>query len=106
MQDGAVNKCMVSKADELSTGCRRELGRSLHMALFVWQPQGLLTAACDADVGRLCLSRVKEMASMPGAVLLCLSEVVSDAGQAMRCWQLLWLTIAHYSNEELGSLTI
>lgn len=81
MQDGAVKQCMVAASDDLSPGCRRELGRSLHMALFVWQPQGLLTAACDADVERLCLSRAKEMAAMPGAVLLCLSEVVSDA-----CW--------------------
>lgn len=81
MQDGAVKQCMVAVSDDLSPGCRRELGRSLHMALFVWQPQGLLTAPCDADIHRLCLSRVKEMAAMPGAVLLCLSEVVSYT-----CW--------------------
>lgn len=49
------------------------------MAFFTWQPQGLLTAPCDADVQRLCLSRVKEMAVMPGAVAVCLSEIVSDA---------------------------
>lgn len=76
-QDGAVKKCMVDQADSLSDGCRRELGRSLYMAFFVWQPQGLLTAPCDADVQRLCLSRVKDMDAMPGAVEVCLSEIVS-----------------------------
>lgn len=84
MQDGAVKQCMIAQADELSTGCRRELGRSLYMAFFIWRPQGVLTAPCDADIQRLCLSRVKEMAVMPGAVEVCLSEIVSA------CRQLVW----------------
>jgi hypothetical protein len=87
LQDGAVKQCLIAQADELSTGCRRELGRSLYMAFFIWQPQGMLTAPCDADVQRLCLSRVKEMAVMPGAVEVCISEIVSCTRSVAFVWQ-------------------
>lgn len=76
-QDGSVKHCMIEHADSLSPGCRRELGRSIYMAFFVWQPKGVVTAPCDADIQRLCLSQVQDMAVMPGAVQLCLSDIVS-----------------------------
>jgi hypothetical protein len=83
-QDGSVKRCMVENADSLSPGCRRELGRSVYMAFFVWQPNGVVTAPCDADIKRLCLSQVLEMAVMPGAVQLCLSDIVSVRAPAAR----------------------
>lgn len=73
-----MKRCLTQQADALSAGCSRELGRSLHMAFFTWQPKGLLTSPCDDDIQRLCLSRVQEMEVMPGAVKLCLSEIVSE----------------------------
>jgi hypothetical protein len=76
-QDGAVKKCMVEQADRLSNSCRRELGRSMFMAFFVWQPQGVLTEPCDADIARLCLPGVQGSEVMPGAVVACLTDIVS-----------------------------
>jgi Golgi apparatus protein 1 len=70
---------MIANHAELSDDCQRELGRSMHMAFFVWQPQALLTAPCDADIQQLCLSKSKGMEIMPGAVAACISEIVSGA---------------------------
>jgi hypothetical protein len=52
------------------------------MAFFVWQPKGVVTAPCDTDIQRLCLSQVQDMAAMPGAVQLCLSDIVSHGATA------------------------
>jgi hypothetical protein len=70
---------MISNHAELSEDCQRELGRSMHMAFFVWQPRALLTAPCDADIQQFCLSKSKGMEIMPGAVAVCISEIVSAA---------------------------
>lgn len=82
-QDGAVKKCLIEASDSLSNGCRRELGRSMYMAFFIWQPQGLLTAPCDDDIKKLCLSGSKQQGGevTPGAVETCLSEIVSSFWQ-------------------------
>lgn len=74
---GVVKKCLVSKAEQLDEECRRELGRSLHMAFFVWYPGGIMTAPCDADIQKQCLSQSKGLESTPGAVGSCLQEIVS-----------------------------
>lgn len=74
---GAVKKCMISKHTELSGSCQQELGRSLHMSFFVWQPEGVVTEPCDADIQKLCLSGDAGPEVTPGAVSVCLSEIVS-----------------------------
>ncbi|KAF8068299.1 GLG1 [Scenedesmus sp. PABB004] len=74
--DGAVKRCLVAARDELAAGCRRELGRSIHMSLFVWQPKGPVTAPCDGDIARLCLAKAQGMEVAPGAVAVCLAELV------------------------------
>ncbi|WIA10933.1 hypothetical protein OEZ85_011098 [Tetradesmus obliquus] len=81
-EDGAVKKCMIANHAELSEDCQRELGRSMHMAFFVWQPQALLTAACDDDIQKLCLSKSKGMEVTPGAVAVCISEIVDQMAQS------------------------
>ncbi len=78
-EDGAVKKCMIANYPELTTGCQHELGRSIHMSFFVWQPKGVVTAPCDADIQRFCLSKTQGMEVTPGAVAVCLSEMVSVA---------------------------
>ncbi len=47
------------------------------MALFVWQPGNLLTAACDADITNVCLKQRPNMAGQPGQIGICLEDVVS-----------------------------
>lgn len=54
----------------------QELGRALHMALFVWQPGALLTSKCDKDVESFCLNPRPNMAKTPGAIGTCLANVV------------------------------
>lgn len=71
---------MIKHYSELSEGCQRELGRSIHMSFFVWQPKGTVTAPCDTDIQELCLSKNQGMEVTPGAVAVCLSEIVSG------CW--------------------
>jgi hypothetical protein len=78
-----VKKCLVSKAEQLDEECRRELGRSLHMAFFVWYPGGIMTAPCDEDIQKQCLAQSKGLESTPGAVGSCLQDIVSGGG---RCW--------------------
>lgn len=96
LQDGSVKKCLIASADDLSPSCKKELGRSMYMAFFVWQPQGLLTAPCDDDIQMFCLSRLQEVT--PGAVQVCLSEIVSVCwthmhpnGKEDACCVMLWL---------------
>lgn len=78
-ETGAVKKCMISHRTELLPGCQQELGRSLHMSFFVWQPKGIMTEPCDADVQKLCLSQAPDVKVAPGAVSNCLADVVSVA---------------------------
>lgn len=54
----------------------QELGRALHMAFFVWQPDAILTSPCDNDIQSLCLVDRPNMAKTPGAVGACLTEIV------------------------------
>jgi hypothetical protein len=87
---------MIANHAELSEDCQQELGRSMHMAFFVWQPQALLTAPCDADIQRLCLSKSKGMEVTPGAVAVCISEIVSGVGWTylvpwLAGWLAAWL---------------
>jgi hypothetical protein len=74
-----VKKCMVANAADLSDVCRHELGRSLHMAFFVWREGGPVTAPCDADVKRLCLLAQPNLPATPGAVGACLGRAVGGA---------------------------
>lgn len=60
------------------TPAAQELGRALHMALYVWEPDGILTNACDNDIQSLCLKDRPNMARTPGAVNTCLKEIVGD----------------------------
>jgi hypothetical protein len=62
----------------------QELGRALHMALYVWEPDGILTNACDNDIQSLCLEDRPNMARTPGAVNTCLKEIVSGI-QELAC---------------------
>jgi Golgi apparatus protein 1 len=93
---------MIANYAELSDGCQRELGRSMHMAFFIWQPQMLLTAPCDADIQRLCLPKSKSMEVTPGAVAVCISEIVSGKaeGNAQQC------TLTNTFQVEDGSLAV
>eukprot|EP00798_Chlamydomonas_sp_ICE-L_P016762 gene16762-23035_t len=68
---------MINTYDELSAGCQRELGRALHMALFIWRdsPDIILTKDCDEDIKNICLTRRPNMASTLGAVGECLGKM-------------------------------
>lgn len=95
---GEVYRCLLANAEDLDPGCRKELGRAVHMAFFIWTPAALLTAPCDADVQALCLRARPNMDATPGAVGTCLAETVSGppgwgrAGGAVPghacCWRL------------------
>jgi hypothetical protein len=51
-ENGAVYACLLRNQDDLDPGCRKELGRAYHMALFIWSPGAILTSTCDDDVAR------------------------------------------------------
>jgi hypothetical protein len=74
----ALNRTPVTKV--AFHFCVQELGRALHMALYVWEPDGILTNACDNDIQSLCLEDRPNMARTPGAVNTCLKEIVSSKG--------------------------
>ncbi len=84
-----MKKCLVAKAQDISAGCRRELGRSVHMALFMWQPQGVLTSVCDDDIKAHCLKSDSAMDQTPGAIGSCLANIVSGGG-ARGCCCRVW----------------
>ncbi|KAG1658887.1 hypothetical protein FOA52_000675 [Chlamydomonas sp. UWO 241] len=69
---GNVYRCMIRQYTDLDAGCQKELGRAMHMALFAWAPDGLITSPCDGDAQSLCLAGRPNMASTPGAVARCL----------------------------------
>mmetsp|Transcript_34914 Transcript_34914/g.77608 ORF Transcript_34914/g.77608 Transcript_34914/m.77608 type:complete len:994 (-) Transcript_34914:752-3733(-) len=83
-EEGLVYKCMVSKFGDLSSGCQKELGRAVHMAFFVWQPGAVLTADCDDDINRFCLSVRPNMAQRPGAVGSCLASILEKQDRSDR----------------------
>ncbi|KAG1656262.1 hypothetical protein FOA52_011910 [Chlamydomonas sp. UWO 241] len=75
-EDGSVYACMIKGYDGLSSGCQKELGRAVHMAFFAWAPGATLTAPCDADIDRLCLTGRANIAKRPGAIGSCLATVL------------------------------
>ncbi|GBF91163.1 2-C-methyl-D-erythritol 2,4-cyclodiphosphate synthase [Raphidocelis subcapitata] len=75
-ETGLVYKCLVSHADDLEGECRKELGRAVHMALFVWIPGSILTQPCDVDVADLCLASRPNMLHQPGEVAECLADAL------------------------------
>lgn len=58
-------------------GCKKELGRAVHMAFFIWSQGAILTSPCDQDVAALCLKQRPNMDAVPGAVGSCLADIVS-----------------------------
>lgn len=79
-ESGLVYKCLVAAAGDLDAGCRRELGRALHMAFFIWIPGSVLTQPCDADIARVCLAQRPNMLHQPGQVGACVAGAVSGRG--------------------------
>lgn len=77
-ETGAVYKCLVNKYADLDAGCQKELGRAVHMAFFVWQPNAMITGACDEDIQSLCLNGRPNMARTPGAVGSCLAQILEE----------------------------
>lgn len=71
-EDGLVFKCLVKSHDSLSESCAREVSRALHMALYVWQEGGTLTAPCDEDIKKHC----GKLGS--GGAAACLANIVSQ----------------------------
>eukprot|EP00878_Enallax_costatus_P015261 GHUV01015979.1.p1 GENE.GHUV01015979.1~~GHUV01015979.1.p1 ORF type:complete len:801 (+),score=251.73 GHUV01015979.1:135-2405(+) len=76
-ETGEVYRCLVHNHDDLDPGCKKELGRAVHMAFFIWSPGAILTRECDADITQVCLKNRPSMDRIPGAVGSCLADVVS-----------------------------
>jgi Golgi apparatus protein 1 len=76
-ETGEVYRCLVHNYDDLDPNCKKELGRAVHMAFFIWSPNSIMTRECDADVQRVCLQDRPNMDRMPGQVGTCLADVVS-----------------------------
>jgi Golgi apparatus protein 1 len=74
---GEVYHCLVHNYDDLYPGCKKELGRAVHMAFFIYSPNAILTHPCDTDVQEVCLKQRPNMYTVPGAIGTCLAEVVS-----------------------------
>lgn len=79
-ETGEVYRCLVHNYEDLNPGCKKELGRAVHMAFFIWAPGAIMTKDCDADVQNVCLKDRPNMDRMPGAVGSCLADVVSSEG--------------------------
>lgn len=84
-ESGVVYQCLIHNHDDLDPGCKKELGRAVHMAFFIWSPDSLLTRPCDGDVKALCLNERPNMDMMPGAVGSCLADIVSLVGTVLYC---------------------
>jgi hypothetical protein len=76
-ETGEVYRCLVHNYDDLDPNCKKELGRAVHMAFFIWSPNSIMTRECDADVQRICLQERPNMDRIPGQVGTCLADVVS-----------------------------
>jgi hypothetical protein len=72
-----TRRCLIHNHDDLDPGCKKELGRAVHMAFFIWSAGATLTAPCDDDVAALCLKARPNMDAVPGAVGSCLADIVS-----------------------------
>ncbi|KAF8068300.1 hypothetical protein HT031_001987 [Scenedesmus sp. PABB004] len=81
-ETGEVYRCLIHNHDDLDPGCKRELGRAVHMAFFVWTPGAILTRECDADVAALCLKDRPNMDRTPGAVGGCLADLLERLAAA------------------------
>ena len=82
-ETGLVYKCLLHNTEDLDPGCKKELGRAVHMAFFIWTPGGILTSPCDVDAAEVCLKQRPNMDRTPGGVGKCLAEVVS---KGWRVW--------------------
>ncbi len=84
-EQGLVFKCMIANYTSLSEGCQRELGRSVHMAFFIWAANGIITAPCDSDVNNFCLDKGKniQLAKQPGAVGTCLAQILEAQAEVV-----------------------
>jgi Golgi apparatus protein 1 len=51
-ENGTVYACLMKNIEDLDPGCRKELGRAYHMALYIWAPGQILTTACDVDISK------------------------------------------------------
>jgi Golgi apparatus protein 1 len=85
-----VYKCLAAGADDLDAGCRKELGRAIHMAFFIWIPGGILTTQCDVDIAEVCLKARPNMLHQPGAVGTCLADTVSLGCFGGGCLRAVW----------------
>jgi Golgi apparatus protein 1 len=74
---GAVYQCLIANSEDLDPGCKKELGRAVHMAMFIWTSGQLLTTACDGEVQDVCVSKRPSLPQTTGAVLTCLNDAVS-----------------------------
>ncbi|KAG2498297.1 hypothetical protein HYH03_003558 [Edaphochlamys debaryana] len=81
-EEGLVYKCLAHHYMDVDEGCQKELGRAVHMAFYVWQPDAILTSECDADVKTLCLASRPNMASTPGAVGQCLASKLEEGSKS------------------------
>jgi hypothetical protein len=86
-ETGEVYSCLIHNHDDLDPGCKKELGRAVHMAFFIWSPGAVLTAPCDEDVAALCLKKRPNMDAVPGAVGSCLADIVSARGCRGAQWK-------------------
>lgn len=77
-------RCLIHNHDDLDPGCKKELGRAVHMAFFIWSPGAILTHPCDEDVAKVCLKARPNMDAVPGAVGSCLADIVSAEAGAWR----------------------
>lgn len=84
-EQGLVFKCMIGNYTSLSEGCQRELGRSVHMAFFIWAANGVITAPCDSDVNNYCLDKGNniQLAKQPGAVGTCLAQILEAQAEVV-----------------------
>lgn len=97
LDTGEVYRCLIYHHDDLDPGCKKELGRAVHMAFFIWSPAAILTSTCDADVAMLCLKQRPNMDAVPGAVGSCLAEIVSAWGGFVLVWAVGILFSTHHS---------
>ncbi|WIA10935.1 hypothetical protein OEZ85_011100 [Tetradesmus obliquus] len=77
-ETGEVYRCLVHNYDDLDPNCKKELGRAVHMAFFIWSPNSIMTRECDADVQRVCLKDRPNMDRVPGQVGTCLADVMEQ----------------------------
>jgi Golgi apparatus protein 1 len=75
-ESGLVYRCLIGHADSLQPACRKELGRAVHMALYVWIPGSIITQRCDVDIANVCLKDRPNMLHDTGTISKCLADAV------------------------------